>query len=153
MARDILDLGADVYDDTQEAKKHRISPKKRNYIIGLSITGVLLAGAITFTVIASNLWLQDVTNLTNIQFYFTPPSEGDEEEPTLTLYKLDPNTVYPETFRIPEKVQGYKVTAIAPDAFNGHYEIKKLIFTQYVDTVGDRAFYGLGNFVFEQLFQ
>ncbi len=147
MARDILELGADVVDDTIVESKHRISPKKRNYIIGLSITGVLVIGAIAFGITAANLWLQDMDYLTNIQFYYTPKdaSNPNAEEPTLTLYKLDPNTTYPSTFRIPEKVQGYKVTSIAPEAFNGHNEIKKIIFTKYVNTVGEKAFYGLKN--------
>ena len=141
MARDILDLGADVYDDTVVASKHRISPKKRNYIIGLSITGVLLAGLVTFTIIASNTFLLDVTNLEKIQFIYTPSSMLEEgEEQTLTLFKLDPNTKYPSTFRIPEKVKGYRVAHIGEEAFVNHPEIKKVIFTKYVKTIGDRAF-------------
>lgn len=145
MARDILDLGADVIDDTIVQSKHRISPKKRNYIIGLSITGLLLVGTIAFTITAANLWLQDMDYVGNIQFYFTPKDANDPNapEPTLTLYKLDPNTKYQEDFRIPERVNGYKVTAIAPEAFNGHTEIKKIRFTRYIDTVGEKAFYGL----------
>lgn len=147
MARDILDLGADVVDDTIVQSKHRISPKKRNYIIGLSITGVLLVGAIAFTVTAANLWLQDMDYVGNIQFYFTPKDANDPNapEPTLTLYKLDPNTKYQSNFRIPERVNGYKVTAIGPEAFNGHTEIEKITFTRYIDTVGEKAFYGLKN--------
>lgn len=145
MARDILDLGADVFDDTIPQSKHRISPKKRNYIIGLSITGVLLVGVIAFTITAANLWLQDMDYVGNIQFYFTPKDANDPNapEPTLTLYKLDPNTKYQSDFRIPERVNGYKVTAIAPEAFNGHTEIKKIRFTRYIDTIGEKAFYGL----------
>ena len=139
MARDILDLGADVFDDTVVASKHRISPKKRNYIIGLSITGVLLAGLITFTVIASNTFLQDVDNLEKIQFIYTPTSMLEEgEEQTLTLFKLDPNTKYPSTFRVPEKVKGYRVAHIGTEAFVNHPEIKKIIITKYVKTIGDR---------------
>ena len=67
MARDILDLGADVIDDTIVESKHRISPKKRNYIIGLSVTGVLLVGAIAFGITAANLWLQDMDYLNNVK--------------------------------------------------------------------------------------
>lgn len=147
MARDILDLGADVFDDLAVAKKRRISPKKRNYIIGLSCLGLFLAGAITFTVIAANTWLLDMTNLAGLQFYYTPKDKTDPnaKEPTLTLYKLDSSISYPSTFRIPEKVQGIKVTAIAPHAFNGHTEIKKVVFTSYVDTIGDYAFEGCTN--------
>ena len=147
MARDILELGADVVDDTIVESKHRISPKKRNYIIGLSITGLLLAGSIAFAITAANLWLQDMDYLENIQFYYTPKDSNNPNaaEPTLTLYKLDPNTKYPKSFRIPERVNGYKVTTIAPEAFNGHVEIEKIIFTKYVTNVGEKAFYGLKN--------
>ena len=146
MARDILDLGADVFDDTVVEAKHRISPKKRNYIIGLSITGALLAGIVTFTVIAANSWLLDVNNLEKIQFYFTPDTMLEEgEEQTLTLYKLDPQVQYPSTFRIPEKVQGYKVAHVADGAFSGHSEIKKVIFTKYVESVGKNAFSNCTN--------
>lgn len=147
MARDILDLGADVFDDTLSEKKRRISPKKRNYIIGLSALGLFLAGAISFTVIAANSWLLDYTNLNGLQFYYTPKDKTDPnaKEPTLTLYKLDSSVSYPSTFRIPERVQGIKVTAIAPHAFNGHTEIKRVVFTSYVDTIGDFAFEGCAN--------
>ena len=144
MARDIQDLGADVIDDTIPESQRRLSPKKRNYLIGLPILGVALVGIITFTIVAANLWLQDMDYLTNVQFYFTPtnPNDKNASTPTLTLYKLDPNTKYPKNFRIPEKVKGYKVTAIANEAFNGHDEIQSVTFTKYVDTIGDRAFYG-----------
>ena len=147
MARDILDLGADVFDDTQETKKRRISPKKRNYIIGLSCLGLVLAGAITLAVVAANTWLLDVDNLKGLQFYYTPKDKTDPnaKEPTLTLYKLDSSINYPSTFRIPEKVQGLKVTAIAPQAFNNHKEIKEVVFTSYVDTIGEKAFAGCSN--------
>ena len=147
MARDILDLGADVFDDTQVAKKRRISPKKRNYIIGLSCLSLFLAGAITFTVIAANTWLLDMTNLNGLQFYYSPkdPNDPNAPEPTLTLYQLDSSIKYPSSFRIPEKVKGLKVTAIAPDAFNGHTEIEDVIFTSYIDTIGDKAFTGCTN--------
>lgn len=144
MARDILDLGADVFDDVSIQKKRRISPKKRNYIIGLSCLGLILAGAITFTVIAANTWLLDLENLQGIQFYYAPkdPDDPNSQDSTLTLYRLSPDIEYPSTFRIPEKVLGHKVTAVAPQAFNGHKEIKEVIFTSYVDTVGAQAFAG-----------
>ena len=146
MARDILDLGADVIDDTIVETKHRISPKKRNYIIGLSVTAALLAGAVTFTIIAANSWLLDVNNLNKMQFYFTPDNLLEEgEEQTLTLYKLDPEVKYPSTFRIPEKVQGYKVAHVADGAFSGHSEIKKVIFTKYVESIGKNAFSNCTN--------
>lgn len=138
MAKDILELGADVYDDTVVASKRRISPKKRNYIIGLSITGAVLIGTITFTIIAANTFLLDYSNIENMSFIFST----DSEEKTATLYKLQSDVTYPSTFRIPSKVNGYKVTGVAENAFNGHSEIKKIVMTDNITKIGEKAFYG-----------
>ena len=53
MARDISELGADVFDDSPKKYK-KISPKQRNYIIGLSISGFLLIGVTVATVVLCN---------------------------------------------------------------------------------------------------
>ncbi len=141
MAKDILELGADVYDDTVVTSKRRMSPKKRNYIIGLSITGAALIGAITFAVVAANTFLLDYSNIENMSFIFST----DSEEKTATLYKLSSEVKYPSTFRIPSKVNGYKVTGVAENAFNGHTEIKKIVMTDNITKIGEKAFYGCTN--------
>ena len=70
MARDISELGADVFDDTPKPK-NKISPKKRNYIIGLSITGALLVGVAAATVVLCNTALTDYSNVENVSYYFS----------------------------------------------------------------------------------
>ena len=146
MARDISELGADVYDDTPKPQ-HKISPKKRNYIIGCSIAAVLLAGAVVGTVILCNTALTDYSNVRNVTYYYTPKSLLEPgEEPTAVLYKLsEPDYKYASTFRIPSKVNGYKVVGVASGAFAGRKEIKKVIMPNTIQFVGDRAFASCSN--------
>lgn len=146
MARDISELGADVFDDTIPQGKHRISPKKRNYIIGLSVTGVLLVGLVIGVVVLCNTALTDYSNVRNVKYYYTPESLLEKgEKPTATLYQLDSDKKYPSTFRIPSQVRGYKVTAIGEEAFLGHDEIKRVIIPNTVTSIGERAFYNCTN--------
>ena len=153
MARDISELGADVYDDTPKPQ-HKLSPKKRNYIIGLSITGVLLVGVVIGTVILCNTALTDYSNVRNVKYYYTPKTMlGEGEEQTAILYQLtkeynpdDPKSYkYPSTFRIPSHVNGYKVVGVAPQAFLGHEEIKKVIMPNTIEFVGEEAFKNCTN--------
>ena len=146
MARDISELGADVFDDTIVQSKHRLSPKKRNYIVGLSITGVLLIGLVIAIVILCNTALTDYSNVRNVRYYYTPASLLKEgEKTTLTLYKLDDDKTYPSTFRVPSQVKGYKVTAIGDGAFAGHEEIKRVIIPSSVEYIGTNAFKNCTN--------
>ena len=140
MARDISELGADVFDDSPK-EAHKISPKKRNYIIGISIASAFFACAVAGTVIACNTVLLDYSNLANVTYYYAPKNLlGPGEEPTAVLYKLKSNKKYKSTFRIPNKVQGYKVVGVADKAFVGHNEIKKVIMPKSLQFVGEEAF-------------
>ncbi len=146
MARDISELGADVFDDTIPQGKHHMSAKKRNYIIGLSITGVLLVGLVIGVVVLCNTALTDYSNVRNVKYYYTPQALlKDGEKPTATLYQLDSDKKYPSTFRVPSQVRGYKVTAIGDNAFAGHDEIKRVIIPNTVTTIGEKAFYNCTN--------
>ena len=146
MARDISELGADVFDDTIPQNKRRLSPKARNYIIGLSVTGVLLVGLVIGVVVLCNTALTDYSNVRNVKYYYTPTSLlKDGEKPTATLYQLDSDKKYPSTFRVPSQVRGYKVTAIGEEAFVGHDEIKRVIIPDTVTTIGERAFFNCTN--------
>ena len=145
MARDISELGADVIDDSPK-QAHRISPKKRNYIIGLSVAGVLLIAAATTSAVLCNTVLLDYSNLSNITYYYTPKTFlAEGEEPTAVLYNLRSGVKYPSTFRIPSRIKGYKVVGVADDAFVGHTEIKKVIMPNTLQFVGERAFYNCTN--------
>ena len=145
MARDISELGADVFDDTPKPK-NKISPKKRNYIIGLSISGFLLVGVVAATVVLCNTALSDYSNVENVMYYFTPKQLAAEgEEPTAVLYRLPSDKKFPSTFRIPTQVLGYKVVGVADYAFSTHEEIKKVIMPNTVEWIGENAFLDCTN--------
>ena len=145
MARDISELGADVYDDTPKPQ-HKISPKKRNYIIGLSITAFLLAGAAVGAVIACNTALSDYSNVENVTYYFAPKDMLEEgEKPYAVLYSLKTDKKYPSTFRIPTQIKGYPVVGVAEGAFSGHSEIEKVIMTNNITFIKEKAFYNCSN--------
>lgn len=146
MARDISELGADVIDDTPVDPKHKMSAKRRNYIIGGSIGGALLVGAIIATVILCNTALSDYSNVEKVMYYITPTSELKEgEKPGAVLYKLNSSYKYKSTFRIPSQVKGYPVIGVANEAFSGHQEIKKIVMPNSLRFVGTRAFYNCQN--------
>lgn len=145
MARDISELGADVFDDTPR-KPRKISPRKRNYIIGLSITGALLVGAVTASIILCNTALTDYANVENVIYYFTQDAVLEEgQKPYAVLYRLPSDRKFPSTFRIPSQVMGYKVLGVADRAFSGHNEIKKVVMTNNIQFVGEEAFANCEN--------
>ena len=142
MARDISELGADVIDDTPVDPKHKMSKKKRNYIIGLSITGALVAGITIGTIILAKTVLSDYSNVENVTYYL---NQNDNGSKTAVLYKLKSDVTYPSTFRIPSQVKGYKVVGVAEDAFAGHKELKQVIMPNTLKYVGEKAFYNCSN--------
>ena len=145
MARDISELGADVFDDSPK-KQYKISPKKRNYIIGLSITGAFIIGIVTGVIVAANTVLIDYANVDNVQYTFTPEYLVPEgEKPTAVLSRLPTNKTFPSTFYIPSQIKGYKVVGIAKEAFASHNEIKKVIMPNTIEWVGEQAFANCKN--------
>lgn len=142
MARDISELGADVIDDTPVDPKHRMSKKKKNYIIGLSITGFLVAGIVTGTIILANTVLADYSNIENVTYYFNTEADGTQ---TAVLYKLKSDKTYPSTFRIPSQVKGRTVVGVGEAAFSGHEEFRKIIMPNTITMVGEKAFYNCKN--------
>lgn len=145
MARDISELGADVFDDTPKPPR-KISPKKRNYIIGLSLTAVMIAGASVAAVVLCNTALTDYSNVQNVTYYYTPETMLEEgQKPTAVLYRLRSDVKYPSTFRVPSQINGYKVVGIASNAFSGHSEIKHVVLPNTVTWVGEKTFYNCTN--------
>ena len=145
MARDISELGADVFDDTPK-KEHKFSPKKRNYIIGLSITGAFLIAAGVTVGVLCNTVLTDYANVTGVMYYFTPETLLKEgEEVCAVLYKLPSDKKFPSTYRIPSQVKGYKVVGVAEQAFASHSEIKHVIMPDTLTFIGDEAFANCTN--------
>lgn len=140
MARDISELGADVFDDTPQPKR-RISIKKRNYIIGLSVAAALVIGAAATSIILCNTVLLDYANVQNVYYYFATGSTlAEGEEPYAVLYHLRSDVKYPSTFYIPNQINGYKVVGVSDHAFENHEEIKHVVFSNNVKWIGENVF-------------
>lgn len=141
MAKMVSELGADVFDDTVVEKKSRITKKQKNYIIGISITTILAIALGLVYYFAATVWLIDFQNMGYIQYaYNALPNE--EGEITAQISRVLPNQDYPEDFRIPAQINGYKITKIADEAFAGCQGIKKIRMTDNIEYIGDQAFAG-----------
>ena len=77
MSRLVSELGADVIDDTQVEKEHKIDPHKRNNIVGFSILGVLamLIGFVYY--MAVNVWLYDYQNMPYLEYTINQLEDTD----------------------------------------------------------------------------
>lgn len=150
MARDISELGADVYDDTVVAKKGKLSPKKKNYIIGLSCTAVGVLGLIFVYIMMAKVWFIDLENIEYLTFSY--PVDPENGERTVCIDSIDLDSNYPENFRIPHKVSGMKVTKIGNGAFKGADRLKSVDLSK-IESIGEEAFSGcekLESFTFNR---
>lgn len=142
MARDISELGADVYDDTVVAKKGKLSPKKRNYVIGLSCTGVAVLGLVFVYIMMAKVWFIDLNNIEYLTVSY--PVEPINGKVTCTVDRINLDADYPENFRIPQKINGYPVTRIADGAFKGAKKLKSVDLSS-IESIGAEAFDGCEN--------
>lgn len=115
--------------------------KKRNFIVGLSLTGVSIIVLIVVYCLAAFVWLADLTTLPYIEYTYS----ALEGTTTATITRLKADSDYPENFRIPAKVNGLTVTGIGPNAFAGCDRLEKVIMTDNIKWVGDYAFAGCTN--------
>lgn len=121
-----------------EAEKRK-KAKKRNYIIGGSISGVLAIGLAIVYVLAAKVWLLDVDSLPYVEYeYSSIADENGEINATITGYNKD--LKLPASFRIPEYVNGYKVTKIADQAFGNCKDIVHVTIPDSVVSIGNYAF-------------
>lgn len=118
--------------------------KKKNYIVGLSLTGVFAIALIIVYALAANVWLIDYQNMSYITFSY-PALVEDGEEATATIISVDRNSNYPSEFRIPGKLNGYRVTAIGDSAFAGCDRLTKVIMTDNITSIGSYAFAAATN--------
>lgn len=131
-------------EEQQQEILHLKKVKKRNYIVGLSLTGVFAIALIATYVLAANVWLIDYENMSYITFsYPALVEEGEERTATIVSIKTDSN--YPAEFRIPAKINGYRVTAIGDGAFGGCDRLTKVIMTDNITNIGAYAFAGCEN--------
>lgn len=122
----------------QEAERRKRA-KKRNYIVGLSITGALALGLVAVYVLAANVWLLDVNALPYVEYeYSNQPDENGEITATITGYNK--KMTLPASFRIPSEVNGLKVTKIAEQAFGNCKELVHVTMPDSIIEIGDYAF-------------
>lgn len=115
--------------------------KKRNYIVGLSITGVLIIGLIVIYALACNIWLVNISNLPYIQYSY----DANSSNPTVTITRLTPSSDYPENFIIPDEIDGMPVTAIGDSAFVDCDRLESVTMPQTITSIGEYAFANCTN--------
>ncbi len=142
MPRNSEDLSADHFidenDEPSEGKK-KLSRKQKNYIIGLSITGVVLIALALVYYFAATVWLVDYTTLG----YLTYAYEVDSDEASVVRINLESD--YPANFRIPAKVKGRTITKIEDGAFRDATRLESVTMTDNIVSVGSEAFMGCTN--------
>ncbi len=148
MARLESELGADVFDDTIPEKQRKFSPKKRNYIIGLSCVAVLavIIGVVYY--LAVNVWLYDYQNMSYITY--TINVEPDTDGPyagqvTASIKSVSSDSDYPSNFKIPNKINGYVITGIDDNAFQGCTRLKNVVMPDSILSIGEKAFINCTN--------
>ncbi|MCD8209465.1 MAG: leucine-rich repeat domain-containing protein [Coprobacillus sp.] len=144
----IQDLSADYYaeDDeiTVEEEKRAKRKKRNNYIIGLSITGVLLIGLGLIYYFLATDWIADYRTLPYLTFRYS--KDGDTAVITnIVLEQEGDKETYPVNFRIPNKINGRRIVGIEDQAFMGASRLKKVTMNDYITYIGDECFSGCTN--------
>ncbi len=148
MPRNSEDLSRDYfYDENVEVpgEKKKLSKKKKNYIVGLSITGVIVIAVALLYYFAATVWLADYVTLG----YLTYAYSVDSNEASVVRINLDSD--YPSNFRIPAKVKGRAITKIEDGAFQDAENLVTVTMTDNITYIGEGAFrgcYNLANFNF-----
>ena len=142
MSRLVSELGADVIDDTPQ-KPRKISPRKRNYIVGLSALGVGVIALGLVYYFATTNWLSDYQNMKYISYSIN--SSPDEDGPfkgqvTATIDSVDAESGYPSDFLIPTKINGHIITRIEDTAFQGCSRLTKIRMPNTITSIGEKAF-------------
>ncbi|MCD8195172.1 MAG: leucine-rich repeat domain-containing protein [Coprobacillus sp.] len=139
MPRNSEDLSADYYIDQNDQppeEKKKLTKKQKNYIIGLSITAVIVVAVALVYYFAATVWLVDYTTLG----YLTYAYEADSNE--ASVVRIDLESDYPENFRIPAKVKGKTITKIEDGAFRDATRLKSVTMTDNIVSIGSEAFQG-----------
>ncbi len=144
----IQDLSADYYpeDDeiTVEEEKRAKRKKRNNYIIGLSITAVLLIGLGLIYYFLATDWIADYRTIPYLTFRY---SKYDDTAviTNIVLEQEGDKETYPANFRIPNKIDGRRIVGIEDRAFMGASRLKKVTMNDYITYIGDECFSGCTN--------
>ena len=115
--------------------------KKRNYIVGFSILGVVIILLTVIYSLAANVWLVNLSNMQYVEYSYS----ANAENPTATITRLKPDSGYPSNFTIPSEVNGMPVTAINASAFDGCERLTSITIPDSVTSIGEYAFANCSN--------
>ncbi len=141
----IQDLSADYYaeDDVVGAEEEKRSKRKKkiNWIVGLSVTAVLLVGLALIYYFLVTDWIADYRTIPYLTYRY---SEDDDTAviTSITLEQEDEKKTYPENFRIPSKINGRTIVGIEDQAFMGATRLKKVTMPDTITYIGDECFSG-----------
>ncbi len=141
----IQDLSADYYaeDDIIGAEEEKKAKKKKkiNWIVGLSVTAVLLVGLALIYYFLVTDWIADYRTIPYLTYRY---SEDDETAviTSITLEQEDDKKTYPENFRIPSKINGRTIVGIEDQAFMGATRLRKVTMPNTITYIGDECFSG-----------
>lgn len=120
----------------QEVKK-KSKRQKIVTAISVSLTLALLIGGAYFSLIY--FVLLDYVTMPYITFSYRSDL-ADPSQITVTIDRVYSDSDYPARFRVPSKLVGYPVTAIADSAFAGLERLEEVIFPETMESIGENAF-------------
>lgn len=105
--------------------------------VSISLSIALLLGGAYFSLIY--FVLLDFVTMPYITFSYRSDL-ADSSQISVTIDRVYADSGYPAHFRIPRKLVGYPVTAIADSAFAGLERLEEVIFPDTMESIGENAF-------------
>lgn len=124
-----------------------VSKKKFNlkkFLIILGSCSLVAAGLIAGYASLINFYLLDYENMEYIEFSYLINND-ESQETTIRIDRVYPNSSYPDNFRIPNRLLGYRVTEIGNGAFEDLTRLNSVTFPNSVYLIGEEAFAGCTN--------
>ena len=120
-------------------KEVKPKSKRQKIIIAISVIFgiVALLGGAYYSLIY--YVLLDFVTMPYITFSYRSDI-ADQSKVTVTIDRVYSDSDYPARFRIPRKLVGYPVTAIADSAFAGLDRLEEVIFPDSMEYIGENAF-------------
>ncbi|MFA5283642.1 MAG: leucine-rich repeat domain-containing protein [Bacilli bacterium] len=124
------------------SKKKKFNLKKFLLIFG-SCSLVAAALVVGYAALI-NFYLLDYENMEYIEFSYLINND-ESQETTIRIDRVYPNSAYPDSFRIPNRLLGYRVTEIGNGAFGDLNRLTSVSFPNSIYSIGEEAFAGCTN--------
>lgn len=123
-------------------KKKKFNLKKFLIILGSCslVAAALIAGYASLI----NFYLLDYENMEYIEFSYLINND-ESQETTIRIDRVYPSSAYPDNFRIPNRLLGYRVTEIGNGAFGDLTRLTSVSFPNSIYSIGEEAFAGCTN--------